>query len=124
MAWTAPKTDWTADSYIDASHATVWVDDLKYLHDAIIDAGGSFTSGWSSLSFDTEYSDALSGSEYTAIEWDLWHCAKAIYSTLGCSTNYFPSYMGWSDNASTPDYQRLNQVGEALVNIYNYLQTL
>lgn len=125
MAWNAPKTNWTADDYVNASHVAVWVADINYLHDEIIAAGGTFALGWTSLNnIVTGYDTYLYANDYMNIEWDIWRCAKAIKDTLGCSTNYFPSYRGWADNNSAPDYQRLNKIGEALINIYNYLQSL
>lgn len=125
MAWSTPKTNWTASDYVNASHIAVLIADLNYLHDEIIAAGGTFALGWTSLdNIVTRYDAYLYANDYTNIEWDIWRCAKAIKDTLGCSTNYFPTYRGHSGNTKAPDYARFNLIGTALVNIYNYLQSL
>lgn len=122
MAWSTPKTNWVASDYVNVAHIAVLIADLNYLRDAIIAGGGDPDRPWYSLNnIGTDYDDILSAKNFEHIEHDVWWCAKNTKDYLGCDTNYFPTYKAYAENKAAPDYQRLNLVSTAILNIYNYV---
>lgn len=126
MPWANPKTNFTPDDYVAPWHINRYVSCITYLHDEIVDRGGSFFMYPDISAISTDYSTVLVGGDFERIEMALFRCAQAVCaSPLNCPVNYFPRYKAYGilGTARTPDCYRLNDIGRAIINIYNFLQT-
>lgn len=123
MAWSTPKTTWTASSYVNAYDVARWKNNLAYLYTAVVASGGTVDVFANMSGIGSDYGDVITARNYTIIEQNTYGLSQAI-KKMGCLYRYFPTYKSWAANGSAPDYKRLNKVEMAMLNIYNYLQSL
>ena len=126
-SWEKPKIDFTPNDYVMPWHINRYVSCITYLHDTIIEKGGNIFNYPIISTINADYQSVITGNQFERIEAALFRCAQAVCdSPLSCRINYFPKYRSYGiyGRQRTPDCYRLNEIGRAIISIYNFLQTI
>lgn len=119
--WTTPRTNWTESNYVRLSNVYQLAGSLIYLHDLIIEKGGDVpTISDLAVISNFGYTDFLTAPQFTNMERALYLYSEEMNRNFGVA-KVFPAYNTYSENGFTPDYERFNEIGTAMIAIYNAL---
>ena len=119
--WNTPRTNWTESNYITLSSVYQLAGSLIYLHDLIIAKGGDVpTIADLAVVSNLDYTDFLTAPQFTNIERALYLYSEEMNRNFGIA-KVFPAYRTYSENGFAPDYERFNEIGTAMIAIYNAL---
>lgn len=115
MAWTTPKTNWTATSFINYGDYNRIRNNLTYLRDLAATLYYQMPT-LNAMTAKTSYSDYPYASEWNALETNLHRIFNNIktVSSIGKQTTFY-------DNGATPTYTELNRIESATLKMYNTL---
>lgn len=119
-SWNTPKINWTADDVVNLAIPQM-AGSLVYLHD-LINANGGDVPTIHNLDVVRvfQHTDFLTAEQFTDMERALYLYSEEAYNLFGLS-KVFPSYETYLANGLTPDYERFNAIGRAMIAIYNTL---
>jgi hypothetical protein len=109
--WLPPKTDWTADDYINYEDYNRWIGNLMAIYSLSIRLFPEYTI--SSLGGDKNFTSMIYASEFNRIENTLETINE---NTMGFDIGGTKTYY---DNGNTPDYEELNRIERAMLLLYN-----
>lgn len=119
--WATPRTNWTESDYVKLSNIYQLAGSLIYLHDLIIEKGGDVpTISDLTVISRFDYTDFLTAPQFTNMERALYLYSKEANRAFGVP-DVFPNYHIYNENGRTPDYERFNEIGTAMIAIYNAL---
>lgn len=117
MAWSTPKTDWTASDYFNAVDYNRIKNNLIYLRDyAVRMYEKEFSIG--TVSEDKTYSDFFYADEINQMEANL---VTITSNSVGISYGEPPTYAA---NGRIMDYVELNRLESAILDIYSRLSNI
>lgn len=119
--WATPRTNWTESDYVKLNNMHQLAGSLIYLHDLIIEKGGNAPHIIAlNVIRGLDYTDFLTAPQFTDMERALYLYSKEANSAFGVP-NIFPNHNIYNKNGRTPDYERFNEIGTAMIAIYNAL---
>ena len=115
MAWITPKTNWTAESFINYNDINRIVDNLKYLRNLALKL---YTSKIKSVSVVQKYN--FSFANYTDLYSDEVNDIEDSLTSLNVGTlNYdIGVQKTYQDNGAYIDYVELNRIESAMLRLY------
>jgi hypothetical protein len=117
--WSTPKTNWTADDYVNNARMTTLAGSLIYLHDTLVSKGADIPALADLEALrQLNYDGFMTASQFSSVELMLYRCSEAVNRLYGLYRP-FPSYETYRENDPSPDYERLNEIGSAMIKIYN-----
>jgi len=117
--WSTPRTNWTSSDYINNAAMITLASSLTYLHDALVSAGADIpTLANLEALRQLNYEGFMTASQFSSVELMLYRCSEAVNRLYGLHRP-FPSYETYGENDPSPDYERLNEIGDAMIKIYN-----
>lgn len=111
--WYRPKTDWTGDDFVTRNSISNLVNSLIYLRKTL----NMTTPLVIETMLAIGYSDFLTVRQFTAYEDALSELIGAAGSRFGLRVDF--TTRTYRDNGAAVDYTRLNEIGNALVSVYN-----
>lgn len=115
MAWITPKTNWVSSDFINYTDYERIRGNLDHLHDL----SAELYYGMPNLNpmvAKASYSDYPYASEWNALEINL----HRIFSNI-VTVRSIGNQMTFYDNGTTPNYEELNRIESAMLNMYNTL---
>lgn len=123
MAWTTPKTDWTAETFINSADVNRWINNLNYLRDL---ASYLYTTKINYLTTQEKPIVGSSQVSYFYIDEELHLYAdemnefesKLTEINNGTLSYDIGSEKTYRDNGYMPDFAELNRIESAMLRLY------
>lgn len=120
MAWITPKTDWTANTFINSADVNRWIGNLNYLREL---ASHLYTSRIQALSVQ-EKEPIVEWRSY--LDEDIYLYADEMNDIERCLTDINNGTLNYEvgkqqtyrDNGAMPDYNELNRIESAMLRLY------
>lgn len=111
--WYRPKTDWTGDDFVTRNTISQLANSLIYLREALNMTTPATVEAMRII----DYSEFLTAGRFTAYE-------DALLGLIGKASTVFGLHVDFAartyrDNGAAVDYARLNEIGNALISVYN-----
>lgn len=111
--WYRPKTDWTGDDFVTRNTISQLANSLIYLREALNMTTPATVEAMRTI----DYSEFLTAGRFTAYE-------DALLGLIGRASTVFGLHVDFAartyrDNGAAVDYVRLNEIGNALISVYN-----
>lgn len=111
--WYRPKTDWTGDDFVTRNTISQLANSLIYLREALNMTTPATVEAMRTI----DYSEFLTAGRFTAYE-------DALSGLIGRASTVFGLHVDFTartyrDNGAAVDYVRLNEIGNALISVYN-----
>ena len=112
--WYRPKTDWTGDDFVTINAISNLTNSLVYLREALNMTTPLVIESMRAIG----YSDFLTARQFTAYEDALSELiGRAGSGGFGLRIDF--TAKTYRDNGAAVDYARLNEIGNALISVYN-----
>ncbi len=113
MEWITPKTDWKATDYVNIDDYNRWISNIACLRDMAVKVYKDFQI--EDMGNSKSYGDYPYADEINTIERNLTSICKNTYPfAIGDQRTYYP-------NQATLDWEEMNRIESAALNIYNNL---
>lgn len=111
--WYKPKTDWTGDSFVTRNEISNLANSLVHLREALNMTTPATIEAMRAI----DYSDFLRAGQFTAFEDALSGLVGRTSTVFGLRVDF--TAKTYSDNGAAVGYARLNEIGNALISVYN-----
>lgn len=111
--WYKPKTDWTGDDFVTRNAIFNLTNSLIYLRETLNMTTPAVIETMRAI----DYSDFLTARQFTAYEDALSELTGKADRSFGLRVDFVARI--YRDNGAAVDYARLNEIGNALISVYN-----